>query len=311
MKRIYCLFILMALSSSAYADNSVSFVVGGHRIHIDAPRNCNSASCVSISIPGIYEKRGKSEPEADAVADAAPAKPPAAAPQPAPAPAPQQVSSSPVAAPAAKPVAVEPPVIKPSAESVVSAPPPPPPPANVAPATPPRLEVAARPAPVAAPVKPPSLISTLAAAMPPAADAAPKLLDISQDADDEVPLGDWQTQGKKEPVRIVTCGGALCGYVLDLSSNTTGEPVLINMKPRATSDKAASGKVRSEWSGNIYSRDTGDAYYATLAIRGANSLRVEACAFGRFLCSGNVWTRIVAKPDKLLSSGQAPSAPPS
>ena len=57
MKRFCSLVVLMVLSSSAHAGNSFSFVIGGHRIHIEAPRHCRSASCVSVSIPGIYETR--------------------------------------------------------------------------------------------------------------------------------------------------------------------------------------------------------------------------------------------------------------
>ena len=58
MKRFLYLVVLMALSSSAHAGNSFSFVVAGHRVIIEAPRDCNSPSCVSVSIPGIYETRG-------------------------------------------------------------------------------------------------------------------------------------------------------------------------------------------------------------------------------------------------------------
>src|ERR1700693_1650807 len=58
MKRFRYLVVLMALSSSAHAGNSFSFVVAGHRVIIEAPRDCNSPSCVSVSIPGIYEARG-------------------------------------------------------------------------------------------------------------------------------------------------------------------------------------------------------------------------------------------------------------
>jgi len=81
MKRFSCLVVLMALSSSAHA-GGFSFVVGGHRIRIDAPRYCGSPSCVSLSIPGVYETRRRRERNEEF--DAAPAKPPA--PQPAAAP---------------------------------------------------------------------------------------------------------------------------------------------------------------------------------------------------------------------------------
>ena len=53
--RFFYFVVLMLLSSSAQAGNSFSLVVGGHRIRIDAPRSCRSPSCVSVSIPGIYQ----------------------------------------------------------------------------------------------------------------------------------------------------------------------------------------------------------------------------------------------------------------
>ena len=66
MKRFLYLVVLMALSSSADAGNSFSFVVAGHRVIIEAPRDCNSPSCVSVSIPGIYEARGGRDRDEDA-----------------------------------------------------------------------------------------------------------------------------------------------------------------------------------------------------------------------------------------------------
>ncbi len=72
-----------------------------------------------------------------------------------------------------------------------------------------------------------------------------------------------------------------------------------NMKPKAA----------LEWFGNIYSRDSGNTYYATVEMQGPNSLRVEACALGRLFCSGNVWSRIGAKPEKWMTSRQTSPAP--
>src|ERR1700722_7818709 len=107
MKRFLYLVVLRALSSSADAGNSFSCVVAGHRVTIEAPRDCNSPSCVSVSIPGIYPSRGERDryDENDEASDAAaPAKPPAAAPQSA---VQQQVGAAPAGQPASKP-AVEP-----------------------------------------------------------------------------------------------------------------------------------------------------------------------------------------------------------
>ena len=154
--------------------------------------------------------------------------------------------------------------------------------------------------PIATPATPPAVKPADAA--PPAPDAAPKLLKISHDVDHEpveTPLGDWQTEGKTGSVRIERCGRALCGYVLDPSSKAAGETLLINMTPKAA----------SEWSGNIYSRDSGNTYYATVAMKGPNSFRVEACALGRFFCSGNLWSRIGAGREKLMTSRQVSPEP--
>jgi hypothetical protein len=289
MKRFFYLVVLMALSSSAQAGNSFSFVVAGHRITIEAPRDCNSPSCVSVSIPGIYPSRGERDryDENDEASDAAvPAKPPVAAAQSA---VQQQVGSAPVVQPASKP-AVEP---------VASAPPPPArPAASAAPeiAAPPQRIQPANPLPK--PLQPKPLPVTPSVDRPTeAVPSVPHSVQVLQEEDDdpsEAPLGDWETEGNKGSVRIERCGRALCGYVLNASSNASGETVLINMKP----------KTDALWSGEIYSRDSGETYYGTIAMQGPNSLRVEACALGKFFCSANVWSRIGVKPEKVITSRQ-------
>jgi uncharacterized protein (DUF2147 family) len=328
MKRICSLVVLMLLSSSAHAGNSFSFVVGGHRIHIGAARHCRSALCVFASIPGVYETRRGRDRNEDRD-EPAPAKPVAAAPSP------QQVATS----------ATVPPAVKPSVQPVASAPPAtvalatsttrevaPPAPMTAAPTAPATTgTIIVMPAPPAASIGPPEpapivpasttppasgTIIVIAAPAPPPieppplaappAAAAPPVVKISHEDDAPTPLGDWQTEGKKGSVRIEPCGHALCGYVLNPSSNAAGETLLINMKPKTGPEKAV-----SIWSGNIFSRDSGNTYYATMTMRSPNSLRVEACALGRFFCSGNLWTRIAPQPDKLITSRQVSPAPPS
>jgi uncharacterized protein (DUF2147 family) len=277
MKRFLYLLVPMVLSSSAYAGDAVSFVIGGHRIHIEAASHCNSPSCVSVSIPGIYETRRWRDRDDDIDATpVTPAKPLAAASTP--------VVASPVVAPASRP-SIEP----------VTAPPAPKPALATAPAAPACPPIAAPVPAIAQPPKAPPA----AAARP--APAVAQVLRVSQEADDEpaTPVGDWRTEGNKGSVRIEPCGRALCGYLLNSSSKAKTESVLINMKPKAV----------SEWSGNVYSGDSGQTYYGAMIMKGPNSLRVEACALGRFFCSGNLWTRIVAQPEKLMTAGQVSSAP--
>jgi uncharacterized protein (DUF2147 family) len=300
MKRLCCLAALMLLSSSAYAGHSFSFVVGGHRVRIEAPRHCFSRSCVSVSIPGIYESRRRRDWPDEVEAAPATAPPPA--------PAAEQVSSRVVAPPANKP-AVEP---------VASAAPPPtvglaaaatqqtaaPPPPTIQPRQPfraPQVEaIQIELPPIGAPRIEPARVETPVEPARPAAEAAPKPSTVAQKMDDEsfdTPLGDWQTEGKGS-VRIERCGSALCGYLIDPSSRAKGEAVLVNMKL----------KTGSLWTGNVYSQNSADSYYGTLAMKGPHTLRVEACALGRFYCSGNNWSRIDTRPERLISSRPNASA---
>jgi uncharacterized protein (DUF2147 family) len=272
MKRFGCLVVLMVLSSSAHA-GGYSFVIGGHRIHIEAPRGCISTSCASISVSGIYDSRRRGERSDDTAAAPAPVRQ-----------APQLASVPPVTPPNPPPAAA------PAAA-------PPSPPAAAAPVPAPAPKEAAAPTPPPAP--PPAAPANVVVA--PAAPAAPvvKAARESEERPAVSPLGDWRTEGNKGMVRIETCGKALCGYVLDPNSDAIGESVLINMKPKSA----------DVWSGNIYSRASGATYYATIAMKSANSLRVEACVLGRFFCSGNLWSRIVAKPRELITS-RAPAPEP-
>jgi uncharacterized protein (DUF2147 family) len=287
MRRFCFLAVLMVLSPSAHAGGSFSFSIGGHRIHIESSAHCRSTSCASVSVSGIYQSRRNRDRYDDDNRDTVdPVKAPAA---PTPTVSPNVAPANNPAVPPA--VAVPPPaVFKPAAivTQVVAAPPPLPP---------------VQPAAIAPPLPPPAAprVERPAEAVRPAPAAAPAVLRVSHEAEDDpadTPIGDWQTEGKGT-VRIVKCGRALCGYVLNTSSDDRGEAVLINMKP----------KTEKQWTGNVYSHDSGDTYYGTMDLKGPDRLRVEACALGRFYCSGNNWSRIVARNQPMMSSRQTSPEP--
>jgi hypothetical protein len=48
---------------------------------------------------------------------------------------------------------------------------------------------------------------------------------------------------------------------------------------------------------------------AVAAMKGQNSLQVEACALGKFFCSGNRWSRIDVQPARLITYRQISSQP--
>jgi Uncharacterized protein conserved in bacteria (DUF2147) len=285
MKRLYSLVALMLLTTSADA-GQISFSVGGHRIRIEAPRHCRSTSCASVSVSGIYNsrRRGRDDAERDVT-------PPPPAPEPAPAPA--QVSppqNKPViaAAPPPPPAAAPPPASVPAAGFAMAA-------STTRVVLPPLPSVPAPPVQQAAVEPQPSV--TPPVQKPPEASPPPApVIKAVHEEDADTPLGDWQTENKGV-VRIAQCGKALCGYILNPSSDDKGEAVLINMKP----------KTDTRWTGNVYSKDSGDTYYGTVDLKGPNTLHVEACAFGRFYCSGNNWIRISAKP--MVTSRQVESRP--
>jgi len=280
MKRFGHFIALIALSSPAHAD-SFSFAVAGRSIRIESPRHCHAASCVSVSIPGIYRsKRWRDRDDEGEVA---------------PAPAPVSASARgivPVAAPAA-------PASQSPVQPAALAPPPPAPPPAPAPIT-----VLAAPLPNVEPLKTIPVEAPPVVASAPIPVPAPPIAEVAQQTEHEpadTPIGDWQTEGNKGTVRIERCGEAMCGYVLALTPNAKGDTVLINMKPNANTVKSS-----TVWSGNIYSRSSGGIYHATMTLKATNTLRVEACALGRFFCSGNDWTRSIAKPDKLITSQMSP-----
>jgi uncharacterized protein (DUF2147 family) len=290
MKRLACLVVLMVLGSSAHAASSFSFVVAGHRISIEAPRSCGLPSCASVSIAGVHEtyrRRARSE---DGVVAPAIAPRPTKAATPAPQPASVPAAAPPSQLAARAQPAVEAPARAPQSPPLTEAPPPAAPKQVAAPAPP--EEPAPPPAPPASEVVAPGA---------PAALPVVKVLREAEEAPPDSPLGDWRPEGNKGLVRIKPCGKALCGHVLDPKSDSTGESVLINMKPNGA----------DTWSGNIYGRASGTTYYGTLAIKNKNSLYVEACALGRFFCSGTIWSRVITWPDELITSSRKTTEPKS
>lgn len=264
------LIALMAIAPAAEA-GSYSISIGRHRFHVEAPKTCRSTTCVSISSHRSFR------PVENAATRPVPPPAPIARTSPVdpaiPLRAPQATMvASPPAAPAPTlAAATSQPVVPPQ-------PPRPEPPRAEAPrAEAPRLELP--------PVPSPEIKQTVA---------------VARRNDDEqayTPLGEWESRGAKGTVRIERCGPALCGYALTETSRR-GESVLVNMKP----------KSHDVWTGSIYSRASGNTYYATMTLKSSGRLHVEACALWRFWCSANDWTRIEAPREQLITTSRQWSA---
>jgi uncharacterized protein (DUF2147 family) len=159
--------------------------------------------------------------------------------------------------------AVQAPALQPVAPVASSAPPAPTTVANNVAAP-----VAATPVAVAPAAPAPVTVATVAPSPAPvAAPPAPA---------PTTPLGVWATEENKGNVRIEQCGQNLCGYAVK-----TGEKVLISMKPQG-----------SKWTGQIHDPDSGSNYDSTIAMKDANALKVQGCAFGGMFCGGQTWKRV-------------------
>jgi hypothetical protein len=271
------LIALTAIAPAAQA-GSYSFTISGHRFHVEAPRSCRSASCVSISTD-----RSLRPAEDVATAPAPPPAPVVQAPQPV---TPAATIRPPQATVAAPPPAPTVPVVAAASSQPIVLPPAPKvqtPRVEALSPNPPRVELSRTDPPRTEPVVAPRPEITQTASVAPRSD----------DETTYMPLGEWESDGAKGTVRIERCGPALCGFALTEAS-TRGESVLVNMKPKA----------HDVWTGNIYSRSSGNTYYATMTLKSSGTLHVEACAFGHFWCSGNDWIRVEARPEQLITTSR-------
>lgn len=232
MKKLYfaaAAALLLATTSAQAGGNSISFTIEGHRIRVEAPRNCTSLDCLKISAPSLSGKFGsfgksKDDDDDDVVESKA-------------APAPAQTAVTPPAAPAPAPAPV---ATAPATANVATAAPAPV--ANEVTPAPAPAPVAAAPAPVAAPAAP--------APAPVAAAPAPA----------NTPIGVWSTEENKGNVRIEQCGTNLCGYAVK-----TGEKILINMRPQ---DSKWTGTIRDPDSGRKYDSTMAMKGTNTLRVQG-------------------------------------------
>jgi len=118
------------------------------------------------------------------------------------------------------------------------------------------------------------------------------------------PLGTWLTENGRSRVKIVDCGGALCGTIVWLKEPNdpeTGKPktdknnadaakrsrsligvqIVLSMKPNGA----------NKWSGQVYSPEEGKVFSGNFMEQGPNAVRLEGCALGGLVCKGQNWTR--------------------
>ena len=116
-------------------------------------------------------------------------------------------------------------------------------------------------------------------------------------------IGTWYTGDKEGRVRIVNCGGALCGNLVWLkepndpatgrpktdknnadaskqSRPLLGAPIVLGMKPSGP----------GQWSGDVYNASDGKTYSGSFTLTGPNTADLKGCVLS-ILCKTQIWTR--------------------
>jgi uncharacterized protein (DUF2147 family) len=117
-------------------------------------------------------------------------------------------------------------------------------------------------------------------------------------------LGTWYTGDKESQVRIVNCGGALCGNLVWLkvpndpatgrpktdkhnadaskqSRPLLGVPIVLGMKPSGP----------GQWSGQVYNASDGKTYSGSFTLIGPDTADLKGCVLS-VLCKSQTWTRV-------------------
>jgi uncharacterized protein (DUF2147 family) len=118
------------------------------------------------------------------------------------------------------------------------------------------------------------------------------------------PLGTWLTGDKKGKVKIVNCGGAICGSLAWMQEPTDPEthqpktdkhnsdaskqgrpligiPIVLSMKPNGA----------DVWQGQVYNAEDGGTYTGSFTMTGANTAELKGCVMGGLICKSQTWTR--------------------
>lgn len=118
------------------------------------------------------------------------------------------------------------------------------------------------------------------------------------------PFGTWWTEGKDAKIKIVNCGGALCGSLVWLSEPNDpetglpkvdknnpnaglqsrpllGVPIVLNMAPT----------TQNVWEGKVYNSKDGGIYSGSFTLTGPNSAQLKGCVMGGMICKGQTWSR--------------------
>jgi len=116
-------------------------------------------------------------------------------------------------------------------------------------------------------------------------------------------LGTWYTGDKQSQVRIVNCGGALCGNLVWLkepNDPATGRPKTDKHNADASKQSrpllgaaivlGMKSSGAGQWSGEVYNAEDGKTYSGSFTLTGPNTADLKGCVLSVF-CKSQTWTR--------------------
>jgi uncharacterized protein (DUF2147 family) len=252
MRTLVAIAALALITTSAQAKVH-EIKLGGRTTRIEVPSSCKKISCIQVLRSEKSASRSKRKGES-APPVAAVAAPVAAA------------AATTAVAPPPAPVARTEPRTEPKPESKVE---------PQAQSTPPAADERKSVARLSLPAQADQPRTVVAAVGNPSVADEPKAEPAKSAAPS--PLGVWITEKRDGRIRIEPCGEALCGFV----DGKPNDKVLIDMKAGSN----------NRWNGKIKDIRSGSVYAAHIALKGANALSVQGCAFGGMFCGGQTWTR--------------------
>lgn len=99
------------------------------------------------------------------------------------------------------------------------------------------------------------------------------------------PYGTWVRPSTGTQVNFYSCGGGLCAKITavkDASKKGTVGKVIMSGAKKTGDNK---------WQGSLLNTDNGNTYSGYVTLEGGG-LKLEGCALGGIVCTGETWKRV-------------------
>jgi uncharacterized protein (DUF2147 family) len=106
-------------------------------------------------------------------------------------------------------------------------------------------------------------------------------------------LGTWLNSRRSIAVRAERCGDAVCGHVVWATAGAEEDARRGGVR-RLVGTQVLTGfrhAGHTTWRGHVFVPERGRTFQSRITQLGQNSIRVDGCVLGGFLCGGETWQR--------------------